>query len=273
MRAAAVVGVFVTAAACASNPASTVDAGADVTDASARDVVTPPRDTGLGGAACGEMSGSCNPISLAGCDAGQGCYVTATLTGGFRASCAAGGRAGWGATCARSSDCREGFACLFDGGGTGTCTMLCCGSDHSTCRDVSRGGRVGAICAAGVTGSMLRTCLDVMACDPYATTSSGCPAERPRCDIVGDDGSTACAAFEPDVTPVGEAQPCCTPNHCQVGLACIRTGTATCNAAAPNGACRRVCDPTSRAPVCSAGTHCAALRGAAATFGVCLPDA
>lgn len=274
MRAVVVMGVLLATTACGSTSTPSGDAGVDAADvATPRDTSTGPRDTGLGGSACGDMAGSCNPISLVGCATGEGCYVNSTLTGGFRASCAAGGRSGWGATCARSSDCREGFACLFDGSGVGTCTMLCCGSDHSTCRDVSRGGRAGALCAAGVTNSQLRTCLEVMSCDPYAATGNRCPTERPRCDIVGDDGSTSCAAYEPMGTPVAEGQPCCTPNHCLAGLACIRTGSTACVATAPNGACRRVCDPTARPPVCGAGTHCAGLRDAAATFGVCLPDA
>lgn len=219
---------------------------------------------------CGAL-GACNLVTGAPCAAGTGCYVGRAGDGGIGAACSEAGRGAWGESCSTANGCREGFACL---GSPGACVKLCCGGDNASCRDESRGGRPGAICAGGVTGTDVRTCTEAVSCDLYATTGNRCPVERPRCDVISADGASNCFAHEAGAAPAGDGAPCCTNGRCQPGFVCVPTdpsmGTAACVAATPNRVCRRVCNTASAQ--CPAGQSCQ-LRFVAApdTYGACAP--
>lgn len=244
---------------CSSGSSS--DAG--VTDAGATDV---PRDDGFP-SRCGATLGTCNWVTNEGCDAGTGCY-RASVDGGVRQLCAPVGSRGWGAACANANECLPGFACL---GEPGRCAMLCCGADHARCGDVAQGGRANALCVGAVLGTDARYCIETGACDPLATTDNGCPTDRPRCDVVASNGATACSALRG--AGGGEGAACCRSESCLPGYACIHRGTDVCRDAAPDGVCRRFCNPSSDAGVaCPAGQRCG-LRfdGLPATIGACTP--
>lgn len=263
---------------CSSDGPPAADGGVDV-------AADRPANTTDGGTAadarattsCGASLGECNVVTGAPCAAGTGCYPGLAPDGSLSASCAEAGRRGWGEPCATANGCREGFACL---GTPGACVKLCCGNDNSSCRDETRGGRAGAICAGGVNGSDVRTCAEVTSCDLHAATNNRCPAERPRCDVLSDDGTSSCFPLEAGATPGGEGATCCANNRCQPGFLCVPAmpgGEAeACVASRPNRVCRRVCNPVLTGA--DAGAQCPADRtclgfsaGAPASYGRCEP--
>lgn len=256
---------IVSALALGCSSSSSNDAGAPA-DVAVGDV---PRDDGFP-SNCGATLGSCNWVTNEGCDGGLGCY-RALVDGGVRQLCAAVGNGGWGAACASANNCRPGFACLGD---PGRCTMLCCGADHARCGDDAQGGRAGALCVGAVLGSDARYCIETGACDPIATADNGCPNDRPRCDVVASNGATACSPLRG--MGGGEGAPCCRGESCLAGYACIRPrGAGVCSDAAPDGLCRRFCNPSSDAGAqCPSGQACS-LRfdGLPATIGACAPSA
>ena len=228
-------------------------------------------------AACGAGLGACNIATNAGCTTGNGCYAVRGADGGVASQCAMAGAHGWGDTCASANDCREGFACL---GSPGSCMKLCCGSDNASCRDETRGGHAGALCAGGITGTDVRTCMDATNCDVYATTNNGCPADRPRCEFIAADGTTNCFAAQAGSPTSAEGGPCCVNNRCQPGFVCVprdlSMATAACIEASPNRLCRRACD-MNRSP--DAGTQCPSgqactvgFNGAPTGYGACAPS-
>ncbi len=267
---------------CSSDGPTATDGGVDV--ATDRGAVTDlgsttDRSAGDTGSAmtCGATLGPCNLVTNAPCAAGTGCYAGVAPDGTLGASCAESGRRGWGEACTTANGCREGFACL---GTPGACVKLCCENDNASCRDETRGGRPGAICAGGVTGTDVHTCTEVTSCDLYATSANRCPAERPRCDLLADDGTANCFALEAGATPGGDGATCCTNSRCQPGFLCVPAtpggGTEACVAAMPNRACRRVCNPTLTGG--DAGAQCPAARmcvgfsaGAPESYGRCEP--
>ncbi len=268
---------------CSSDSPTATDGGVDVgtTDRGAvtdRGTAT-DRGTSDGGstATCGGTLGSCNLLTSAPCGVGTGCYAGRSPDGTLGASCAEAGRRGWGEACTTANGCREGFACL---GTPGACIKLCCENDNASCRDETRGGRPGAVCAGGVTGTDVHTCTEVTSCDLYATSGNRCPAERPRCDILADDGTSNCFAQEAGATPGGDGAACCTNNRCQPGFLCVPAvaggGSEACVAATPNRVCRRVCNPLLTGA--DAGAQCPAARtcvgfsaGAPESYGRCEP--
>lgn len=252
--------------------------GAAVDAASDRGAVTDrvAPDSGFT-ANCGSTLGPCNVVTNAGCTAGDGCYAGRIADGGVGATCAPAGSHGWGESCTTANGCREGFACL---GTPGVCVKLCCLNDNASCRDEARGGRPGAVCAGAVTGSDVRTCMEIQSCDVYATSANRCPAERPRCEIIASDGTTNCFAQDTAGAPGGDGVACCTNNRCQPGLVCVpvdRTmGNVACMASAPNRVCRRVCNPTlggaDAGAQCPAGQACVInFTDTPQTYGACAP--
>ena len=169
-------------------------------------------------ASCGATLGACNVVTNVGCMVGEGCYAGRNADGGVGATCAEAGRRGWGEACTSANGCREGFACL---GTPGACVKLCCLNDNASCRDETRGGRPGAVCAGGVNGSDVRTCMEISSCDVLATSNNRCAADRPRCEIIATDGTTNCAPQEAGATPGGDGASCCTNNRCLPGFACV----------------------------------------------------
>jgi hypothetical protein len=240
-----------------------------VADRGAPDSGSPP--------GCGASLGPCNVVTNANCAVGEGCYAGRSPDGGVGATCAPSGGRGWGEACTTANGCREGFACL---GTPGVCVKLCCGTDNASCRDEARGGRPGAVCAGAVTGSDVRTCMEITSCDVYAASNNRCPAERPRCEIIASDGTTNCFPQEASATPAGDGAPCCTNNRCQPGMVCVpndRTmGAAACVAATPNRSCRRACNPSLNGA--DAGSQCPSGQACSLTFtdtpptyGACAP--
>lgn len=233
-------------------------------------------DTG-GSPGCGGTLGTCNVVTNASCAPGEGCYAGRSADGGVAAACAEAGRRGWGEACTSANGCREGFACL---GTPGACVKLCCQNDNASCRDEARGGRPGAVCAGAVTGSDIRTCMEISSCDVYATSDNRCPAGRPRCDIIAMDGTTNCFPQDPAAPPGGDGTACCTNSRCQPGLVCVprdpSMGGVACVAATPNRVCRRVCNPTLTGT--DAGAQCPAAQLCSLRFndtpegyGACAP--
>jgi hypothetical protein len=281
LRAIVFAGALLAACSSTNTPPPSEDAGptdtgvADlgVTDVPVTDrgMVTP--DTGTpdaGGSRCGQFP-MCNVVTNAGCGAGQGCYAVGGGDAGLSAQCAMSGRAGWDEPCMTADGCREGFACL---GSPGRCTRLCCGTENSICRDETHGGRPGAICAGVVTGTDIKFCVDPQSCDPYATSNNRCPAEMPRCDVIGADGTTSCRAVRASPAPGTDGARCCMSIECAPGFLCIGMASGgMCNPASPSYNCRRVCNPTVRdgGVACPSGQMCNMLNGQPETYGVCVP--
>ena len=280
----------VLAAGCGSSGGGDIDAGyvdLGVVDLGVTDAGSPtdrgPTITDRGPAdggptsTCGATLGACNIVTNTGCTAGNGCYAARGADGGVAATCATAGPHGWGDTCSSANDCREGFACL---GTPGTCVKLCCGSDNASCRDESRGGRAGSLCAGGITGTDVNTCTDVTTCDVYATTGNGCPTDRPRCEFIAADGTTNCYASQPGMTISAEGGPCCVDNRCQPGFVCVPVdltmASTACSDTAPNRVCRRACDMrrvgADAGSLCPTGQSCSlGFNGAPAGYGACVP--
>ncbi|MBL8603526.1 MAG: hypothetical protein JNK72_16500 [Myxococcales bacterium] len=263
------------------------DAGPSLTDLGARDTGpgdvgqvladrpdAGPADSGQSTASCG-MLGRCNYVTNSGCAAGEGCYAAREMANGpITGLCVTPGTRGWGERCTSVNDCREGFACLGD---PGECTKLCCGTDNTSCRDESRGGRPGAVCAGTITGLDARYCISVVSCDPYATANNRCAPSTPRCDPIAADGTTNCFAQQSGVTPGTDGTPCCVNTRCAPGFACVGTDPAACNTAAPNRVCRRVCNPdtegTDAGTACPANQRCSLrFRDLPSTFAACQPQ-
>jgi len=222
---------------------------------------------------CG-MLGMCNIVANTGCALGEGCYGARMAPNDpVTGVCAMAGSRGWGERCNAANDCREGFACL---GTPGTCTKLCCGTDNASCRDESRGGRAGALCAGTVNDLNVRFCIEATGCDVYATRENRCPTDRPRCDPISADGTTNCFAHMAGTAPDGDGTPCCTNQRCAVGFTCIGFSDTMCEATAPNRTCRRVCNPdtegTDAGVTCPSGQFCGArFQNLPVTYGACIP--
>lgn len=267
-----------------SSPEPMVDAGStdlgstDTGTVTDRGTVTDQGSPDTSSAAnCGGTLGACNVVTNANCAAGEGCYAGRNADGGVGASCASAGSRGWGEACSSSNGCREGFACL---GTPGSCVKLCCQNDNASCRDSTRGGRPGAVCAGTVTGSDIRTCMEISSCDVYAASGNRCPVDRPRCDIIASDGTTNCFPQEAGAAPGAEGTVCCTNNRCQPGLVCVprdtTMGGVACVAAMPNRVCRRACNPTltgaDAGAVCPDGQACSLrFNDTPETYGACAP--
>jgi hypothetical protein len=234
---------------------------------------TGPTDSGTT-ATCG-MLGVCNIVANTGCAVGEGCYGARMAPGDpVTGVCAMAGRRGWGERCTAANDCREGFACL---GTPGTCTKLCCGTDNASCRDETRGGRAGALCAGTINDiANVRYCIEATGCDLYATSNNRCPSDRPRCDAISADGTTNCFAQTAGVTPGMDGTPCCNNQRCAPGFVCVGFSSTTCDTAMPNRNCRRVCNPdtegTDAGVVCPSGQFCGArFNNLPETYGACVP--
>lgn len=207
---------------------------------------------------CLPQEADCNIMTNAGCACGSYCYSTAG--GVLGASCIpVPGTGGWGDACQFNYDCGPGFSCVMLSGHS-ACMMLCCGADHTHCRDLSSGGRPGAACIPVIAdGKSTPNLCDDTQCDPFATTNNGCSRLFPYCvwrDRLSNGGiptdvTTVC--FERGDSPANAGAACTGfENNCPPGYACI------------NGTCGRLCNPTARSgpgATCSAGMRCAGLSG------------
>lgn len=268
LRCSAVILVVGTLAACGT-PSSMEDAMADARGDSGsmsmedarmpNDANVVPSDGGGmmgdsgGSMTCGAAYAPCNPVTNAGCPAGQVCVIMNQEM--RRSVCIPAGRGTFGDSCMSPEDCQEGLGCIG-----GKCARWCCGlGDNSTCRSTP-GGRPGAICNINVMGTGLFACSLPDDCDVH---QQNCANPMQACVPLGADGTTQC------VTPVSGAMPggsCDALNGCPPGYLCIGAmgGTST---------CRQICDPTSMAmgmfSRCPSGQTCGRVGGLPMNVGVC----
>lgn len=245
---------------------ASADARADSGSMSMDDVVTPvdtgvlPSDggsmmTGDGGGSmsCGSIYSPCDPVTNAGCMAGQMCAIMNSTT--HVSVCVDAGRGAFGATCMGPEDCQEGLGCIG-----GKCARWCCGSgDNTTCRSAP-GGRPGALCNINVMGTGLFACSLPSDCSVH---QQNCMDAMQACVPIGMDGTTQC------VTPVAGAMPggsCSSLNGCPRGYICVSSmGGAS--------SCRQICDPTNMAmgmfATCPMGQTCGRINGLPTNVGSC----
>jgi hypothetical protein len=223
---------------------------------------TNPNDSG-GPVNCGSGMGPCNPVTNAGCQAGEACVRAMTSGGQVTTQCVTAGTAGFGGDCTQPTDCREGFVCLS----TGKCHKLCCGAgDDSTCRDTAGGGLPNATCSiqisdqgGGATG--LFACQLPTRCDPFA---QDCPTATDNCQYTRADGTTQCV---PSGTAT-DGMTCNSTTPCAQGFLCIGSGAS--------GTCRKYCNPMApgdagAARTCPSGFQCGGVSQLPNNFGVCVP--
>ncbi len=55
-----------------------------------------------------------------------------------------------------------------------------------------------------MTGSDVRTCMEISSCDVYAASNNRCPAARPRCDIIAIDAAAGTIDLKVDEAVLAE---------------------------------------------------------------------
>jgi len=207
-----------------------------------------------GSMTCGAIYSPCNPVTNAGCAAGQMCVIIDSMT--RMSVCVPAGRGAFGAACTSDDDCQEGLNCIGS-----KCTRWCCGlGDNGTCRGTP-GGRPGAICNIEVEGTGLFACSLPDNCDVH---QQNCMDAMQACVSIGADGTTQC------VTPIAGATPggaCSALNGCPRGYICVSSmgGAST---------CRQICDPTNMSmgmfSTCPMGQTCSRINGQPMDVGACI---
>jgi hypothetical protein len=205
------------------------------------------------GGGCGNEYRPCNPVTNAGCMAGQGCYTA----GPAMSVCAMAGRGVVGTACMTPDECQEGLGCIG-----GKCAKWCCmQGDNTPCR-TGANGRPGALCNVDVNAGSIFACSYVDNCSVH---SQNCPNMGDVCLLAGADGTVQCGRSN------GTGMPnmhCMSLNACPRGYACAGPDAANSN-------CRQFCDPTGMAMGdfvrCPAGFMCGRLNGQPPNIGICIP--
>lgn len=230
-------------------PDGSVDGGPDTG-------TTPDAGMDTGGGTRGSMCPMtpCNPVTAAGCAAGEACYFASMEEGAPAAPlCAPAGVGAMGAACTNVNDCQENFTCIRSGSAAGgTCQPLCCAGQNSDCP-------VGGSCSISFRDEgTVMACAFPDGCDLLAQT--GCMAEE-SCFPMSADGATSCSM----AGSVADGATCTFSNDCAARSACL-------GPAAGPSICRRLCAVAMEGADCMGEETCSPLPGFDGV-GSCVPPA